>query len=104
MLLPNTELDAGSVVAERIRTAVAATPIRAPGLARPLKVTVSLGLAEFRPGAGADFFKTAGENLLAAADAALYAAKAGGRNRVSLAANEKRSGTQRTDVPPQPRP
>jgi diguanylate cyclase (GGDEF)-like protein len=84
MLLPNTELKAGYAVAERIRAAVAATQFRSPDLARPLDVTVSLGIAEFRPDPRAEL-ATAGQRLLAAADVALYAAKATGRDRVSLA-------------------
>lgn len=86
MLLPNTGLNAGHAVAERVRAAVAATPFRSPDLARPLEVTVSLGIAEFRPAPGAEL-ATAGQRLLAAADVALYDAKAAGRDRVSLAAN-----------------
>jgi diguanylate cyclase (GGDEF)-like protein len=87
MLLPNTELPAGYAVAERVRTAIAATPFHSQDLAQPLDITVSLGIAEFRPEPGVEL-ATAGKRLLAAADAALYAAKASGRDRVSLAANE----------------
>jgi diguanylate cyclase (GGDEF)-like protein len=86
MLLPNTELSAGYAVAERVRAAVAATPFHSPDLARPLDITVSLGIAEFRPEPGVDL-ATAGKRLLAAADVALYGAKARGRDQVSLASN-----------------
>jgi diguanylate cyclase (GGDEF)-like protein len=85
MLLPSTTMNAAHAVAERIRAAVAATPFRAPALAQQLDVTVSLGMAEFRPGTGIDL-DAAGQRLVAAADVALYAAKANGRDRVSLAA------------------
>lgn len=66
------------VVAERIRVGVAAEPVdclEAGGPLGGLTLTVSLGVATFIPG----------ETLHAAlrrADAALYAAKRGGRNRV----------------------
>jgi PleD family two-component response regulator len=46
-----------------------------------------LGIAEFRPEPGVEL-ATAGKRLLAAADVALYDAKASGRDRVCLAANE----------------
>jgi diguanylate cyclase (GGDEF)-like protein len=87
MLLPNTELNAGYAVAERVRASVAAAPFPSPDLARPLDITVSLGIAEFRPEPGVEL-ATAGKRLLAAADVALYNAKASGRDRVCLAANE----------------
>lgn len=65
-------------VAERIRSHVAAQPINLQGLEIP--VTLSLGLAEGRPGEVAD-------ELVARADQALYAAKTAGRNQVQLAAS-----------------
>ena len=69
LLLPETALqDAGSV-AERIRAACAA----AEG---PARYTVSIGVATLEPGDGGI------QELLARADAALYRAKAKGRNRV----------------------
>lgn len=72
---------AARTVAERIRASIEAVPVNTPDTAGPpggLKLTVSLGVATFIPG----------ENLTAAlkrADAALYAAKRSGRNRVVLA-------------------
>ncbi|HEY5565689.1 MAG TPA: DUF484 family protein [Gammaproteobacteria bacterium] len=85
ILLPNTALDAGRALAERIRAAVAGSAFTVPGLERPLKLTVSIGIAEYRP--DSSDVKSAGERLLAAADLALYDAKATGRDRVSLAVN-----------------
>jgi diguanylate cyclase (GGDEF)-like protein len=61
-------------VAERLRRAVAAGPVRRDG--RELDVTVSVGVAHLRP---SDRDLSA---LLARADAALYLAKHSGRNRV----------------------
>jgi diguanylate cyclase (GGDEF)-like protein len=73
MVLPETDMGGALPFAERLRKALAAEPIPLPG--GPLEVTCSLGLAERQPG---DL--DAGQ-VLARADAALYRAKAGGRNR-----------------------
>jgi diguanylate cyclase (GGDEF)-like protein len=61
------------LVAERARVTVETTPIAYHG--REIGVTVSLGVAQRRAGEGRD-------DLLVRADAALYAAKQAGRNRV----------------------
>jgi diguanylate cyclase (GGDEF)-like protein len=66
------------VLAERIRAAVAERS-SAPGSGLP-PLSISLGLAEAGPGDGYD-----AEALFHRADTALYAAKAGGRNRVEVA-------------------
>jgi diguanylate cyclase (GGDEF)-like protein len=74
MVLPETDLGGALTFAERLRKAVASAPVPLPG--GGLEVTCSLGIAERLPGD-----QDAGQ-LLARADAALYRAKAGGRNRV----------------------
>lgn len=74
-LLPGADVAAAAEVAERVRRAVAAGPVRAGGQA--IAVTVSLGCAELAPG-DAD-----GGALFARADAQLYRAKNAGRNRVA---------------------
>jgi diguanylate cyclase (GGDEF)-like protein len=79
LLLPDTSLAQGGAVAERVRAAVAALAI--VGCGRP--VTVSLGVAELRPAEEP-------ASLLRRADAALYAAKQAGRDRVVLAGEESR--------------
>ncbi len=61
---------------DRIRAAVADNPI--PTRAGDLSITVSFGVSAWREGQTED-------ELLAAADAALYQAKGAGRNRVCLA-------------------
>ncbi len=85
ILLPRTTSAEGRHVAERIRTAVAAAPFGLPG-GEDLSVTVSIGIAEFHPGAGRSDLKSLGEALIARADAALYDAKAAGRDRVVVEA------------------
>ncbi|WP_427132081.1 GGDEF domain-containing response regulator [Pseudarthrobacter sp. S9] len=72
VVLPRTDLDAALVVADRIRRAIAATPMVAAGV--EIAVTVSGGCA-LGPGESAD-------ELVDVADARLYAAKAAGRNRI----------------------
>lgn len=63
-------------VAQRLREAVAAEPLRVDGLVIP--ITISIGVAVAPP-------ETRAERLIAAADAALYRAKADGRDRAYLA-------------------
>ncbi|MBN8506054.1 MAG: diguanylate cyclase [Burkholderiales bacterium] len=75
MLLPGADADTACRVAERVREQVQALPVPAPGLAEALHMTVSIGVAAWQAGDDAD-------TLLARADAALYAAKQAGRNRV----------------------
>ena len=66
---------------ERTRAAVAATPIRTA--AGTVSITVSFGVSTWSADETAD-------DLLAAADVALYQAKSGGRNRVHLAGDGPR--------------
>ena len=83
ILLPGTGLTEAEPLAERIRSAVAGTPIQVASGDR-LVLTVSIGLAAAQPQADSEL-KLAGEHLLAQADVALYEAKAAGRNTVALA-------------------
>ncbi len=74
-LLPRTDLSGAKVAAERLRRAVAFTPLVMPdGVALP-ELTVSIGCAELHAGDEPN-------DLLARADTALYRAKRLGRNRV----------------------
>jgi diguanylate cyclase len=76
LLCPNINLATAAKVADRVRQSIAATEINLPG--QSLSVTVSAGAAEYSPGEDI----TA---LVARADAALYLAKAAGRNRIHAA-------------------
>jgi diguanylate cyclase (GGDEF)-like protein len=87
ILLPGTGIEAGRVLAERIRVAVASESFEIENVTEPLPITVSIGVAEYRPGPSQEDLKVAGEKLIALADLALYDAKAGGRNSVVHAVN-----------------
>jgi len=85
VLLPNTRVRSASLLAERIRQAVAATPVVLPN-GESITITASIGIASVHPPRETDDLKTVGESLLARADVALYAAKAEGRDRVIVEA------------------
>lgn len=72
LLMPDTRIDIGAKVAERVRAAVASAPFPV-GRSRALEATISIGLAESG---------RSGADLLREADKALYRSKEGGRNRV----------------------
>jgi diguanylate cyclase (GGDEF)-like protein len=80
--LPGTDLAGGVRLAERVRAALAERTILGPSGER-LHVTASFGVAEFDGRGGLT-------ELLAAADAALYRAKRGGKDRVATATNSGR--------------
>ncbi len=73
-LLPNTTKDQAMAVAERLRQAVETTMISSPH--GSLSVSVSIGVAERSSN------HSSLSEVLAISDAALYRAKAAGRNRV----------------------
>jgi diguanylate cyclase (GGDEF)-like protein len=78
LVLSDCDLDEAGRIAEKLRQAVADRPI-AVQAAGPLSTSISIGVSQF---ADAE----TPEQAIERADAALYAAKAGGRNRVALAA------------------
>ncbi len=73
ILLPNTPLGGALPVVERVRNLVATTPQVAAD-----QVTISFGVGQWLPGESVT-------SLLGRIDAAMYAAKFGGRNRVVAA-------------------
>jgi diguanylate cyclase (GGDEF)-like protein len=77
LILPGSSLADAARTAERIRCAVTAVEVEGP-TGELAKVTASFGIAEFPTYANA-------EALVAAADAALYQAKRGGKDRVATA-------------------
>jgi diguanylate cyclase (GGDEF)-like protein len=82
VVLPQTDLRGAELGAERMRAAIEGMQIQRLDGGGLLPITASFGVASF-PSQAAD--KTA---LIAAADAALYRAKRGGRNRVERAEAE----------------
>lgn len=87
--LPGTALAPAAAVAERIRAAIEAQTFidrdYGPGLpALSLRgaISASIGLAEYRPQGGDEPAHVHAQRLLHLADAAMYAAKAEGKNRI----------------------
>jgi diguanylate cyclase (GGDEF)-like protein len=79
VVLPQTDVEGAEMVAERIREAVEALRVPRVRGGGVLQVTASFGVASV-PDAATDR-----DSLIAAADAALYRAKRGGKNRVERA-------------------
>ena len=79
VLLPGLSAEQAGALLDRFRRTLAARIIRARGSGHEIgQITVSIGVAELRPGETA-------ESLFARSDKALYDAKTSGRNRVALA-------------------
>lgn len=81
VILPNTDVAHASLLAERIRRAVAAEPVPLSD-GGAANITVSIGIAEIAPQDSEQDLKTLGDSLIARADVALYSAKSSGRNCV----------------------
>lgn len=76
LLLPNTDLEGTSLLAERVRETLEAHPVTQGD--KQTQITISLGVANLQPGEHRD-------SLFDRADTALYQAKTDGRNRVAIA-------------------
>jgi diguanylate cyclase (GGDEF)-like protein len=79
VILPQTDASGAELLAERMRAAVQSLQVPRVGGGGTLSVTASFGVAAM-PESGLDR-----DGLIAAADAALYAAKRAGKNRVERA-------------------
>ena len=86
MVLSHATILDGERVAARVLHAVREQPIAA-GKGVEETVTLSIGVAAAKPGAGQRDYKVLAERLIAEADAALYRAKSAGRNRVATSPN-----------------
>ena len=80
IILPACEPGLALSIAERMRRVMSAVPLDVNGV--QLKLSLSLGVACTSPAAGDP------TSLIHAADQALYRAKAAGRDRVDIQANE----------------
>ena len=85
VLLPDSTAADAARLAERIREAIAAVPVP---LTREVErtLTISVGVAAISPTRHETDLKAVADRLIADADAALYRAKALGRNRVQIGA------------------
>ncbi|MHC4779057.1 MAG: GGDEF domain-containing protein, partial [Planctomycetota bacterium] len=77
VLLPETETEDALEIAERIRSRIEKNKFRGDR-SQPISVTISIGVSSFAQGMASP------SDLIASADAALYRAKEGGRNRVEI--------------------
>lgn len=94
LMLPDTHLEGATTLAEALRQAVEAAPTQWG--AHSIAVTISIGVA-----GGVISGAHTVDGLVAAADAAMYRAKQGGRNRVELAdMSSLLPGSQAAALPP----
>lgn len=77
LVAPNTDLETGLMLAERVRSAIAREPFTLDPASTAVTISVGVAGTESLP-------RGTFEELLRAADEALYAAKKGGRNRCQI--------------------
>jgi two-component system, cell cycle response regulator len=80
IVLPNTDTEVATKIADRMRRSISGKPFDVGAKNGPLTVTVSIGVAAIE--SQSDTLET----ILKRADEALYSAKRGGRNRVNSTA------------------
>ena len=98
MLLPQTRAPDAFKIADRVRAHIARLPVATSGGER-VPVTVSIGVAALDAGSSRELTE-----LLAAADAALYRAKASGRNQVQMISTSRGLSAVRSPVDDEPVP
>ncbi|MFE8070999.1 GGDEF domain-containing protein [Marinobacteraceae bacterium S3BR75-40.1] len=86
IILPDTDLATAAELAEKIRHVLQSSPIRFES--QQINYTASIGVAAIQPVEG-----QSDNELIAAADAALYRAKTEGRNRIATAGKSEHTGT-----------
>ncbi|MEI4233815.1 diguanylate cyclase [Roseovarius sp. D22-M7] len=84
VVLPDTPRERAQDVAQRLCDMVRETGVTVPGIAAPLRITISIGVTIAGPTPGTPAPTV--EDLLDEADRALYLAKAQGRNQASFCA------------------
>jgi diguanylate cyclase len=87
VFLPDTPVEGAYKLAENIRTTIAAGRITNPVNGDTGRITISLGVTDYRPDEAVD-------DYIHRADQALYASKTGGRDRVTVAPSGAAQGTQ----------
>jgi two-component system cell cycle response regulator len=86
ILMPETDAEHAQKLAQRILHAVCASPVSVNAAStQSIKVTLSIGIAAISPQRHDQDLKALADRLLAEADAGLYRAKSGGRQRIEAA-------------------
>jgi diguanylate cyclase (GGDEF)-like protein len=80
LLMPETTLQAGVSIAERLRASIESLPVAFEG--KQIRITASFGLSEVIPAQAGDIPEEYITSCIQKADANLYKAKETGRNRV----------------------